>query len=69
VEVVAPGDRDGPSVLWGATCDSADVLAEGVRLPRLRVGDWLRVDGMGAYSRASASRFNGFELTEAVYVE
>jgi diaminopimelate decarboxylase len=52
-------ERTEKATLFGSTCDSLDVLARCVRLPRLCVG---------AYSTASGSRFNGFPLPEAVYV-
>jgi hypothetical protein len=40
------------STLWGPTCDSFDALAKGVMLPRLRAGDWLLFERMGAYTIA-----------------
>ena len=48
--------------ILGQTCDSADVIAEDVRLPCSSTeGDVLTVRNIGAYSWASASSFNGFE--------
>jgi ornithine decarboxylase len=58
------GGRQGPAVLAGPTCDSADVLYEHepVMLPLdLRAGDHLDFLAAGAYTRPYASvGFNGF---------
>lgn len=51
------------SVLWGPTCDSADLVRDGVRLPRMRVGDWLAFPDCGAYTAAGACDFNGILST------
>jgi len=48
------------SCLFGPTCDSIDVVCKDVELPDLKVGDWLYVVNMGAYTVASSSHFNGF---------
>ena len=57
-----------PSVLAGPTCDSIDVVAEGVPLPRLREGDIVVGVAMGAYTWASASEFNFFPKATVVSV-
>lgn len=49
-----------PGVLFGRTCDSVDVIARAESMEELEVGDWLWFPSMGAYSRATASEFNGF---------
>lgn len=47
--------------VFGPTCDSLDVLPDPVALPAdTREGDYLIFDGIGAYSLALASRFNGY---------
>ncbi|NKX43381.1 type III PLP-dependent enzyme [Roseicyclus persicicus] len=47
--------------LWGPTCDSLDRIPGEVALPAdLAEGDYLLVDGMGAYSTAIVTRFNGY---------
>jgi ornithine decarboxylase len=56
------------STVFGPTCDSIDVIARSVLLPKLKIGDWLYFQNMGAYTMAAASSFNGFEPTEKVYV-
>lgn len=55
-------DRQGPrhiSVIAGPTCDSFDVIYANRALPDLEIGDLLLVAGMGAYTNASATDFNG----------
>lgn len=49
-----------PGVLFGRTCDSLDVIARADSMEELEVGDWLYFPSMGAYTRATASEFNGF---------
>ena len=49
-------------VLFGRTCDSVDVIARAEHMEELEVGDWLWFPGMGAYTRATASEFNGFPV-------
>jgi ornithine decarboxylase len=49
-----------PSVLAGPTCDSIDVIAENLMLPKLEEGDLIIGQAMGAYTWASASEFNFF---------
>ncbi|KAI9890037.1 MAG: Ornithine decarboxylase [Vezdaea aestivalis] len=47
--------------LWGPTCDGIDRIAERCTFPQLLdVGDWLYFRNMGAYTRCSATKFNGF---------
>jgi ornithine decarboxylase len=48
-------------VVAGPTCDSIDIVAQDQMLPDLEIGDLLVVPGMGAYTRASATSFNGFQ--------
>ena len=47
-----------PSVLAGPTCDSIDVVAEDLMLPRLEIGDLVLGRMMGAYTISSATDFN-----------
>ncbi len=52
----------------GPTCDSFDKISLGVRLPGdLQVGDYLYTDNIGAYSIASATKFNGIEGPKVVH--
>jgi Pyridoxal-dependent decarboxylase, C-terminal sheet domain len=63
-------DRDElfASTVFGPTCDSIDVIARSVLLPKLKVGDWLYFNNMGAYTMAAASSFNGFVPSDRFYV-
>jgi ornithine decarboxylase len=56
--------------VWGPTCDGIDRIAESVRFDHvLNVGDWLYFEDMGAYTKCSATTFNGFSNEhEVVYV-
>lgn len=56
------------SVIFGQTCDSLDRIADDVLLPELVCGNWLFVADHGAYTLASASTFNGFEIADVKYV-
>lgn len=57
-----------PSTVFGPTCDSIDVVARSVLLPKLQVGDWLFFQNMGAYTMAASSSFNGFNPSSNFYV-
>lgn len=53
-----------PRLVFGPTCDSLDRLPGDTALPAdLAEGDYLLVQGMGAYAAAIATRFNGFGAT------
>ncbi|EME39310.1 hypothetical protein DOTSEDRAFT_75136 [Dothistroma septosporum NZE10] len=56
--------------IWGPTCDGIDVIAERWQSSEtLDVGDWLYFEDMGAYTKCSATRFNGFTNGhETIYV-
>ena len=56
------------STVFGPTCDSIDVIARSVLLPKLQVGDWMYFQNMGAYTMAASSAFNGFQPSEKLYV-
>ncbi|MGA2191184.1 MAG: type III PLP-dependent enzyme [Steroidobacteraceae bacterium] len=58
IEVFAASGPCHPSVLAGPTCDSIDVIREGLNLPLLEIGDLIVGRSMGAYTWASASDFN-----------
>ncbi|AJQ96966.1 type III PLP-dependent enzyme [Gynuella sunshinyii] len=59
------GERQ-PSVLAGPTCDSIDVIAEDIMLPKLANGDLIIGRMMGAYTSATATDFNFFKRAEIV---
>ncbi|KAL1960187.1 hypothetical protein VTO42DRAFT_8730 [Malbranchea cinnamomea] len=56
--------------IWGPTCDGIDVITKRITLNgRLRVGNWLYFENMGAYTQCSATRFNGFaDKHEIIYI-
>lgn len=56
------------STIFGQTCDSMDKIKESVSLPELACGDWLYVVNHGAYTIASGSTFNGFNLADVKYI-
>ncbi|KAI8960579.1 pyridoxal-dependent decarboxylase [Daldinia sp. FL1419] len=56
--------------IWGPTCDGIDRITESIRFPHeLDVGDWLYFENMGAYTKCSATKFNGFsDSHDVIYV-
>ena len=56
--------------IWGPTCDGIDCISESARFKEtLDVGDWLYFEDMGAYTKCSATRFNGFtDKHEVLYI-
>lgn len=56
--------------IWGPTCDGIDRITDSTRFdPILDVGDWLYFDEMGAYTKCSATQFNGFSNShDVIYV-
>lgn len=58
------------STIFGPTCDGLDTIMQSICLPHLQVGDWLVFPRMGAYTKAAASSFNGFDISNisTVYV-
>ncbi len=68
IESLKTGGELLPSVLAGPTCDSIDVIAENLLLPRLKPGDLIVGRAMGAYTWASASEFNFFPRASVVSV-
>ena len=62
------GER--PQTVFGPTCDSLDCLPQPVSLPEgLEEGDYLLFAGMGAYSLAIATRFNGYGVRDVITVK
>ncbi|KAF8700795.1 hypothetical protein HU200_034153 [Digitaria exilis] len=60
----AGDDETHPSTVFGPTCDSSDVVAQGYPLPELRIGDWLVFHDIGAYTTVVSTNFNGFSASE-----
>jgi ornithine decarboxylase len=68
IESLRKSAEQRPSVLAGPTCDSIDVIAENILLPKLKAGDIIVGRSMGAYTWASASEFNFFPRATVVSV-
>ncbi|KAL9437194.1 hypothetical protein AB3S75_023109 [Citrus x aurantiifolia] len=49
------------SKVFGPTCDAADEVFSGHKLPEL--DDWLMFSEMGAYTRACGTNFNGYNTS------
>lgn len=58
-----------PTTVWGCSCDSFDKVSDEALIPRdVEVGDYLLVEGLGAYSTSFGSNTNGFApATVVVY--
>jgi ornithine decarboxylase len=56
--------------IWGPTCDGIDQIEKEIYFDTvLDEGDWLYFENMGAYTRCSATTFNGFTNDhDVVYV-
>ena len=56
--------------IWGPTCDGIDNITQSIRFSHeLNVGDWLYFEDMGAYTKCSATKFNGFsDAHDVIYV-
>jgi ornithine decarboxylase len=48
------------TTLWGQTCDSMDLIYDGMEWPELKVGDHIQVRNFGAYTYSAISFFDGF---------
>ena len=56
-------------VLFGPTCDSADMMRGPFVLPDdVAEGDWIEIGQLGAYGACLATRFNGFDASRTVLV-
>ncbi|KAI5074903.1 hypothetical protein GOP47_0010864 [Adiantum capillus-veneris] len=51
------------STIFGPTCDGLDTVVQNAWLPLMDCGDWLVFPRMGAYTKAAASSFNGFDIS------
>lgn len=58
-----------PRVVFGPTCDSLDRLPDGLPLAQdARSGDYVLFPGLGAYSSAMSTQFNGYGLSDVATV-
>lgn len=55
--------------IMGCTCDSNEILFDGIYLPQMEPDDWIKINNFGAYTISAASCFNGinFKEVECVY--
>lgn len=59
-----------PFLLYGPTCDSADVMKGPFLLPEdIDEGDWIELGQLGAYGACLRTAFNGFERALTVEVD
>lgn len=74
VRVVSPAGRERrgklrPRIVFGPTCDSLDRLPDGLMVPdSARSGDYVLFPGLGAYSSAMSTAFNGYGLRDIASV-
>jgi ornithine decarboxylase len=54
--------------VFGQTCDALDTISLSETLPELEIEDLVYSENIGAYSSASATRFNGFAPAKIVHV-
>ncbi len=54
------------ATLAGPSCDSLDIVKKEISISKLKTGDLLLAVNAGAYSRVSATTFNGFALPQTV---
>jgi len=56
--------------IWGPTCDGIDVISSSCSFSDvIDIGDWMYFEDMGAYTKCSATRFNGFtDQHDVMYV-
>jgi ornithine decarboxylase len=69
VRVLALDAADRPLArytLAGPSCDSCDVIARGIDLPEVGIGDRLLFVDAGAYTNEYAAAFNGFPIPQFV---
>lgn len=60
-------ETERPTVVFGRTCDSGDLINGAANMFEVQVGDVLRVRNMGAYTTVTASEFNGFPKPHKIY--
>ena len=56
------------SKIYGATCDSMDMIGDNIMLPDLSIGEWVYVENFGSYTVASSSEFNGIQKPINKYI-
>jgi ornithine decarboxylase len=72
LSVLARGSRPGPkkiSHLAGPTCDSGDMVSDGIPLPDLHIGDVVIAHVMGAYTCVTANDFNSVKRATIIALD
>ena len=54
--------------IYGPTCDSYDLIGTHKMSGLISCGDWLYFEDMGAYTVSCASKFNGMNLADTIYI-
>jgi ornithine decarboxylase len=67
--VTANTGSESLSYLAGPTCDSGDMVSDGIVLPDLDIGDLIVAHLMGAYSSVTANDFNSVKRAKIVAVD
>ncbi|MGL6015977.1 MAG: type III PLP-dependent enzyme [Selenomonadaceae bacterium] len=58
-----------PATFAGPSCDSIDILYRDRLTTAMEIGDYILVPNFGAYTVASATTFNGFEIPQIIVWE
>ena len=69
LQITRDGEEREVSILAGPTCDSIDIIAEDIMLPALHEGDLVIGHMMGAYTHATATRFNSLSGAKVILVD
>lgn len=65
-----PGEGDSAYRFSGPTCDSVDMMDGPFMLPDdIAEGEWIEINGMGAYSASVRGNFNGFGRSATVFLK
>ena len=71
IPLLSPDDNDIKynSTFFGPTCDSLDCIYKDILYHELNIGEWLYVTNFGSYTLSPSSSFNGFSVTNKIYME
>ena len=58
--------RKGKYVIAGPLCFAGDVLARGILLPEIKVGDYIIIKDVGAYTMSMWSRYNSRQMPKVI---
>jgi ornithine decarboxylase len=66
---LARSETNKSAFFFGKTCDSMDFIAFQSTSPKYKIGDVFAFPNMGAYTSATATTFNGFQLPNKIYTD